>query len=190
MKQETNREKTRNTKTKHNKHKNKTQKNQFSFNPKKKFNAMIFYQKYQNKNEESKAYGKWYARVAHTGEVGLEQLASKMQENCTVKRADILAVLSELAPTMSELLQEGKKIRIPYLGLFKVMINTSGADSPEKFQIRKNLKRCYVLFRAESHVDNPSSHSTTQEMVRGMSFCESDDYNRPESEAEPEMPNP
>ena len=151
---------------------------------------MIFYQKYQNKNEESKAYGKWYARVAHTGEVGLEQLASKMQENCTVKRADILAVLSELAPTMSELLQEGKKIRIPYLGLFKVMINTSGADSPEKFQIRKNLKRCYVLFRAESHVDNPSSHSTTQEMVRGMSFCESDDYNRPESEAEPEMPNP
>ena len=38
---------------------------------------MIPYVKYQNKNEESKAYGKWFARVQHQNrEVDLEELAT------------------------------------------------------------------------------------------------------------------
>ena len=152
---------------------------------------MIPYVKYQNKNEESKAYGKWYARVQHQNrEVDLEELATTMQENCTVKRADILAVLSELTPTMKNLLQQGRKVRIPYLGLFKIMIQTKGADTPEKWTLAKGLKRAYVNFRAESTVNGPQTHRTTQSMVRGAVLQEAIDYDRPETEEETEIQNP
>ena len=39
---------------------------------------MIYFKKYQNKNEESKAYGKWYARAVNTGTVELDDLAQHM----------------------------------------------------------------------------------------------------------------
>ena len=34
---------------------------------------MLIYHKYQNKNEESKAYGKWYGRAVINETVGVEE---------------------------------------------------------------------------------------------------------------------
>ena len=112
---------------------------------------MLNYRKYQNKNSESNAYGKWYARAVIRESVGIEEMATKMQDSCTVKRADILAVLSELGPTMRDLLQDSKRVVLPYMGAFKLALTTEGADSEEEFTA-KNVKGIRVLFQPTTRV--------------------------------------
>ena len=60
----------------------------------------VFYKLYQDNRKNSKQKGSWYGRAKHVDTVTTEQLAEEMQENCTVKRSDILAVISELVTTM------------------------------------------------------------------------------------------
>jgi hypothetical protein len=86
---------------------------------------MLYYRKYKNNNSHSKGYGKWYARAINMETVEIEAIADKMQANCTVKRADILAVLSELGPTIKDMLQESKRVHIPYVGYLKLGISTT-----------------------------------------------------------------
>jgi len=102
---------------------------------------MLKYQKYQNKNEESKAYGKWYARL------------------------------------------DGKKVKIDNLGLFYPSIHTTGADSPEKFTIAKNLKalRMRVL---------GTGNFSSSEIRKKARFTQDNDYEAPETKQETEIQNP
>ena len=65
----------------------------------------VFYKLYQDNRSNSNHNGEWYARAVHTGTVDIDDLAEEMQANCTVKRADIVAVLSELVETMQKHLQ-------------------------------------------------------------------------------------
>ena len=130
----------------------------------------LIYHKYQNKNEDSKAYGKWYARAVIKETVSIEEVALKMQDNCTVKRADILAVLSELGPTITEMLQSSKGVKIPYLGTFKLGISSEGADAPENFTVRKNIKGVHVLFQPEEDVDK-ATKKRTKRLLKGLSFA-------------------
>lgn len=143
----------------------------------------LIYQKYQNNNMESKSYGKWYGRVTIKETVNIEQLATKMQDNCTVKRADILAVLSELGPTMRDMLQDSKRVSIPYLGTFKLGINTIGAPTPEKFTVKDNIKNVHVIFQPVTRVDVTGKR--VKELVSGTSLAEDTDYQAPKSEVVP-----
>ena len=44
----------------------------------------VFYRKYQNKNKDSKVYGKWFARAVTIGKtVDLDELAKHMSEHNT-----------------------------------------------------------------------------------------------------------
>ena len=56
----------------------------------------VFYRLHQDQSVGTKRSGKWYARMVPTSCINTRQLAEIMQRNCTVKKADILAVLDEL----------------------------------------------------------------------------------------------
>lgn len=142
----------------------------------------LIYQKYQNKNMESKAYCKWYDRVVIKGTVGIEELATKMQDNCTVKRADILAVLSELGPTVRDLLQGSYRVNIPYLGNFKLGMSTLGADKPENFSVRTHVKNVHVLYQPETHMTVDGRR--VNEMVKDCRLEEDTDYVNPNPKKE------
>ena len=132
--------------------------------------AKLFYRKYQNNNPQNSGYGKWYGRVVITETVDIEYLATKMQDNCTVKRADILAVLSELGPTMSDLLKDSKRVRIPYLGCFKLGIKTTGEEDPEKFNARTNVDNVHVIFQPETKATEAGK--MVKVLVEGVSMSE------------------
>lgn len=76
-----------------------------------------------------------------------------MQENCTVKRADILAVISELVTTMQRKLQQSMSVKIDRLGTFKIGISTTSASSVKEFSAQKNVKGTHLLFRPETKID-------------------------------------
>lgn len=131
----------------------------------------LFYRKYKNNNKKNRGYGKWYGRAVHVDTVGIEEIARVMQESCTVKHADVLAVLSELGPTMKALLQDSHRVQIPYLGCFKACISTSGEGDPEKFSILQNLKGTHIVFQPEvKTVTTGGRRARVKVMLEGMSM--------------------
>ena len=145
---------------------------------------MIYFKKYQNKNEESKAYGKWYARAVNTGTVELDDLAQHMSEhNTPFSKGAIAGVLTDMVSCIRELTLEGKAVKLPNLAIFQIGIASTGADSPEKFTIKKNVKKVRLRARATGNFSNA--------MIKQIgSLREYDEYDRPETEQETEIQNP
>ena len=114
----------------------------------------VFYKLYQDNRKTSSNQGKWYARAVHTGTVDIDDLAEEMQANCTVKRADIVAVLSELVETMQKHLQMSHRVKLNRLGTFKIGMSTRPpADTIEEFTAGQNVKSVHVLFQPETKIE-------------------------------------
>lgn len=108
----------------------------------------VSYRLYQN-NREGKFKGMWYARASHNGTVDIDKLADIMQANCTVKRSDILAVLSELVEVMTDQLQNSMRVKLNGFGAFKIGLKTIPAATAKEFNMN-NIKGMHVLFQPEA----------------------------------------
>jgi predicted histone-like DNA-binding protein len=84
--------------------------------------------------------------------VETNELAMMMQQNCTLKRSDIVAVISELVDTMTREMQNGKRIRLDGLGTFKIGLTSEGVSDPKDFRPERHVKGTHVLFYPETHV--------------------------------------
>jgi len=111
---------------------------------------MILFEKYKNNNQHSAGFGKYYGRVKMIETVEIEKIAKYMQESCTVKVSDVVAVLNELGPTIARILQESKRVRIPSLGCFKVGAATKGEADKDKWTCRDNVKKLRIIFQPET----------------------------------------
>ena len=108
----------------------------------------VFYRLSQVTSPKQKGYGKWYPRAVMTSTVDTDALATIMQRNCTVKKSDILAVITELIETMQDQLQDSKRVKLNGFGTFKIGICSEGANSAADFSVSKNVKNLHVLFSA------------------------------------------
>ena len=105
---------------------------------------------YRNQNEKSSAFGKYFVRPVYDDSfIETDQLASFIQEQCTVKRSDIKAVLDELGGAMKHFFEMGQKIKLANIGVFKVGIDSSGSETLEGCSAA-NVKSCHVLFLPET----------------------------------------
>ena len=112
----------------------------------------IKYRLYQNNKSKSEQYKKWYGRAMMLGTIGTEELANIIEANCTVKRSDILAVLSELVVTMKHELQASNSVRLDHLGLFKIGLTSAPANSQDEFDPKKHIKGMHITFLPESRL--------------------------------------
>lgn len=130
----------------------------------------VLYRLYQNTNEKSKSNGKWYAKSVMTGVINTTQIADIMQRNCTVKRADILAVIAELIETMRDQLQQSHRVKLDGFGSFKLGLSCKGASSAREFDVRKHLRNVHVVFTPEPTTDAAGRRSKT--FLEGVSVTE------------------
>ena len=123
----------------------------------------VLYRLSQNKLSSSKAYGKWFAQAVMTGTIDTDALAEIMQRNCTVKKSDILAVISELIETMQDQLQNSKRIKLNGFGAFKLGIENAagGAATAAEFSSSKNIKGVHGLFQPEVKTDTTGQRRKT-----------------------------
>jgi len=121
-----------------------------------------------NNNDKQNTYGMFYAKAVVDETVGIEYLAEKIEQNVSVKRADVLAVLSELSVVLKEALQESKRVQIPYLGSFKLTLRSAAAADKESFNVREHIKGVNVRFLAEGHTD--SKGRVYRELSQGVTF--------------------
>ena len=108
------------------------------------------FKKIQNKNDESTAYGKWFATAVYDQHfIETEQLADFIQTQASVKKSDIKAVLDELGGAMKHFFELGQKIRLDGIGIFKVGFSSIGTATKEGCGAQMITKR-RVLFQPET----------------------------------------
>ena len=108
------------------------------------------YIKTQNKNENSHAYLKFYAMAVYDHNfVETDELAEYIQQQASVKKSDIIAVLSELGSAMKHYFELGQKVRLDGIGIFKVGFSSIGVAKREDCTAATIANR-RVLFQPET----------------------------------------
>jgi predicted histone-like DNA-binding protein len=108
------------------------------------------YIKTQNKNTKSPAYGKYYVQAVYDeGFVGTDELAQFIQTQASVKKSDIIAVLTELGEAMKHYFEMGQKVNLKGIGIFKVGFSSIGVNKLEDCGAASITTR-RILFQPET----------------------------------------
>ena len=119
----------------------------------------VLYRLQKNLNSKSSSYGKVFAKAVITNTADLQVLADRIQRNCTAKKSDVLAVLTELVEVMQDELQNGHKVKLDGFGSFKIGIRGTTAESIKDFKVTENVKGLHVNFQPEVHIDTDKKRS-------------------------------
>ena len=108
------------------------------------------FRKLQNKNDESTAYGKWFATAVYDQRfITTEELSEFIQTQASVKKSDIKAVLDELGGALKHFFELGQKVKLDGIGIFKVGFSSIGAATKDDCGAQTITTR-RVLFQPES----------------------------------------
>ena len=129
----------------------------------------VFYRKYQNKNRQSVAYGKWFARAVTIGKtINIDELAKHMSEhNTPYSKGAIKGVLTDMIGCVRELMLEGKAVKLEGLAIFSAGIKTkkNGAPTSADFSTTKHIDSVYMRARA-------TGEFTRQELTKAGNVTE------------------
>ena len=109
--------------------------------------------------------GQYVARAVHTTVMDTEEIASEIQENCTLKRSDVLAVLSELEDVLVRALQRGDIVKLNHLGRLKLEIEGRPVADRQDFCPDEHIRgvRLHLI---------PESRNGCQRLYDGIRFGE------------------
>ena len=108
------------------------------------------FKKLQNKNDDSTAYGKWFATAVYDQHfIETEELAEFIQTQASVKKSDIKAVLDELGSAMKHFFELGQKVKLDGIGIFKVGFSSIGTVKKDDCSAATITTR-RVLFQPET----------------------------------------
>ena len=147
----------------------------------------VRYKLYQDNRAESTTRGKWYARAVYNQKPKtLNQLALKIQENVSMKKADVKAVLDEMVGVLKEWLQDSNRVKIEGLGSFKIGLKTKPADTAKDFTASKHVVGARVNFLPEIEVD-PTTGARIKSLLMGLEVEETypNDVDKDGDEEEP-----
>ena len=138
-------------------------------------------------NRKGGTNGKFYARAAHRETINTKDLAEVMQNNSTVKRSDIVAVLTELSEVLRQELQRSNKVHIDGIGTFKVGIHSKSAKTAKEFNATDNIVGSRILFMPETTID--ANGNRVKALLAGLKVKEAASYESLKSK-EPETQTP
>lgn len=133
------------------------------------------YKLYQDMKSASKFKGKWYARAVVTDVVDTDVLADRIQRNCSMKKSDVRAVLTELVEVMNDELQASHKVKLDGFGSFKIGLSTKPAETAKDFSASVNVVGMRVNFTPETHVSRMNS-TRTKMFITGATVKEAPEY--------------
>lgn len=133
----------------------------------------IKYRLYQDNRVNSLNKGKWYARAVPDEVVDTDMLAELIQRNSSLKRSDVMGVLTELSEVMRDQLLAGNRVKIDGLGSFKVGFSSKPADTREDWVASTHVTSTRINFQPET-IDTISGGKRTRSAValQGIEFTE------------------
>ena len=149
--------------------------------------AKIFYLLKQNKNEDAKIYGKWFAHAKSVETLNTRKMANHISEHGSIYTPDVVfGVLEKFRSCMLEMLMNSRKVKIDGLGTFYCTIENQkgGAVSKEEFKPNANLKALHIRFLPDQEAEtNISSREFIKkaEFVNAEAFAEALKEDKPAS---------
>ena len=142
----------------------------------------VRYKLYQDNRAESKNRGKWYARAVYNSRPKtLKQMAMEIQENVSVKKSDVLAVLDEMVVVLKKWMQDSNRVKIDGFGSFKIGLNSKGARTAKSFTVADHIEGMHVVFTPERTHD--AAGNRVKQFLQGVK-CEELPENKVEKEEE------
>lgn len=97
--------------------------------------------------------GRYYAQAQARGEAGIRELSQRIQQMCTVTRADVMAVLIALEDVVSDSLSNGEIVRLGELGSLQVSLSGEGATTKDDYHDGL-IQKAKILFRSGRTLSN------------------------------------
>jgi len=114
-------------------------------------------------NSSRKNFGKYKAVAVHYDTIETADIEQEIQDNCSATAGDVALVMTELTETIMRHLKHGDRVRLDGIGLLKLEIESDKVDTPEEFNVKKNIRaiRLHII---------PESYNGKQEMYDGISL--------------------
>ncbi len=120
----------------------------------------------QSKFKDEQRGGKWFAQTVSQGEVHTKEIARIIEENSTFKRGEVKGMIDEIVETMTKLMQQGQTVVLDGFGRFKLTAVSTGAGSPEDFDLKKNITGVKCNFMASGQREG-LEHKVTKSLSEG-----------------------
>lgn len=130
----------------------------------------IRYKLVQNKISGHDSYGKFYARSIKSGEVGIKDIERIIEQNCSLKRSDVRAVLTELVDTIKVKLQEGYTVDLDELGRLSLGVKSEGVYRAADFNVKKHITGISVNYRPCTHRIGNGDRRLIAPLAEGCDF--------------------
>ena len=82
---------------------------------------------------DKEAAPKYYARAQASGDVNIREMSERIQQTCTVTKADVQAVLIALEDVIIDALKSGEIVRLGDLGALQIGLSSKGAETEEDY---------------------------------------------------------
>ena len=125
----------------------------------------LWYTTYRDNRETSNNF--YYGRAVHLNEIGLDEMAEKIQAKCSMRKSDVMAVLVELFDVMNDELRNSNIVVWPKIGRFKMNIVSKGVEQEEDYSV-DCIRRTKILFSPERKRRTDGSY--TRAMSEGIVF--------------------
>ena len=113
--------------------------------------AVLINVRQDNRKNSNKLF---YGKVIHPSTVDLNGIAEQITNLCTVTKADVQVVLTELIEVMNYELANSNKILLDDFGYFSVGIKSSGSLTKDEWNIPENLKSFHINFQSTRNTHN------------------------------------
>ena len=147
--------------------------------------SKIIYDVYQNKNEDSTSFGKYFGRVVHTETLNTRKLARHIAEHGSVYTQDVVeGVLTKAEACIVEMLLESKKVKLEGLGTFYLMAENKkgGVVSVDKFNPKTSFKGLHIRFLPDS---SGEAQLNSKDVLAKATFMWAEDLKRAAAEGRP-----
>ena len=89
---------------------------------------------------------KYYAKAQASGDVNLREMSERIQQTCTVTKADVYAVLVAMEDVIIDALKSGEIVRLGDLGTLQIGLSGKGTLTEEEYD-SSLIKKARINFR-------------------------------------------
>ena len=124
---------------------------------------------------------KFYAQVQTSGDVSMREMCERIEQSCTVTKADVYAVLVAMENVIIDALKGGEIVRLGDLGTLRVSLSSKGAFTEKEYNTSL-ITRKRILFRPGAVLSEALAKLTFMKLKE-----KSDDEEETDEEAGEEM---
>lgn len=102
----------------------------------------------------------------------MQDIMSMVQANCSAKRSDVIAVMTEFMEILKDSLQNGKSVHLDGIGKFRIAIESNCVDCPEDFQASRDIRNVRCKFMPDGKWVNDPKRHLVYPLLEGCEFKE------------------